>query len=142
MKISFTAASLSLAWALMQAWTLWRREGAYHLLDAAPLLLASTFWVWLTGRYLWGSPGSARRYYRQSKLRDQMEYTWDDAGFGVTGDKLNSRYDWSDFIRWSEDRAALVIWTTERSYVPLPKHLVSDALLDDLGTRLQRVRRA
>jgi hypothetical protein len=117
------------------------RHAPRHLLDLIPLALVCAVDLWVGGSFLWGTPFGARRYFRQSQMPKPMEFEWDDAGIGVRGATHSHRHAWGDLLRWKEDWSSIVIATTDRSFIPVPKRLFTEEALAELRTRLQKVRR-
>jgi hypothetical protein len=113
------------------------RRGAGGVFDLAPLAMVALLWAWYAGRLLLGSPGNARRYFRQSKLSRPLEYEWDEAGLSVRGEDMFQRLKWSDMLRWAETRATIALMITDRSYIPIPKRFFTAEDLEDLRSRLR-----
>jgi len=110
--------------------------------DLAPMALVCAFWFWLGGVYIWGAPFGSRRYFRQSGLRRPLNFNWSAAGLRISGEAMFQEHAWRDVLRWKEDRAAIVVVMTERSFIPIPKRLFSEPDLAELRAFLAPIRRA
>ncbi|WP_336986330.1 YcxB family protein [Altererythrobacter aquiaggeris] len=103
----------------------------------APALLALIVVVVLV-QYLI-IPWNARRHYRQSaSLKDEITAQWDAKRIEIKGEHGSLKFDWSDFHRWSEDQAIILLYHSEQAFNAVPKSALDDHQLSSIKSYLQK----
>lgn len=71
-------------------------------------------------------PWNARRHFRQSTaLQDEITVTWDNDRIRLSGARGVTDFSWSDFHRWSEDEALLLLYHSDAVFNMIPKAALS-----------------
>ena len=83
-------------------------------------------------------PWQARRHAQQSvALRDEITAEWDDQGMTLSGAHGQARMAWSEFHRWSESPAVILLYQSDMFFNAVPKSALTDEQTADIVDRLK-----
>jgi hypothetical protein len=118
---------------------LWREHslGDGLLLMICLLIIAglASMTLWLVDRWL--LPWRMRRYYRQTKRRDEeVEVSWDEQAIHFRSSRGESHTPLSDWHAWARTGDSLLLYENGAVYYAVPANAVGEDGLDDLTALL------
>jgi hypothetical protein len=136
-KLAFWFVLLFVGFVILACVAGFAMSGWQGLRDDLPLVVLAAIWSWIIWSIRWGAPIGSKRYFRQSRHRLATEYEWDEVACTMRGEDMFNRIKWRDIRRWGENRDAIALGLSARTYIPIPKRFLSpeqrESLLQHLG---------
>jgi hypothetical protein len=131
--IRLLPAAIAVGCALLAAYLMSRgdRDDADFAIKGVYFGLILLAWMLVGNRLL--LPISVRRQLERNKgLRGDTVASWDAKGIAFRSLHGDSRWPWGDFYRWHESPKCLVLWQGDRTYLCLPKRVLTDGQLSGI----------
>ncbi len=137
-KLGFPIWPLLVVGMAVSLFILWwgRMDNSWAADILAPMLIALIVVVALVQYVL--VPWQARRQYQQSaSVEDEIAAVWDEGQLRLSGDHGSLIYAWSDYHRWSEDSAILLLYHSDATFNVIPKSALTKAQCADIIALLE-----
>jgi hypothetical protein len=97
--------------------------------------LVLIIWMYVGNRLF--LPASVRKQLARNKaLQGDYVVSWDAERIVFEASHGQSRWPWGDLYRWQESSGVLLLWQSDRSYLPLPKRALTDNQLSEIRAYL------
>lgn len=85
------------------------------------------------GMMRWRVPALARRIHRQQRgLREEIMLEWTSEALAARSPLGHGRLLWTDYVRWREDRAIVLLFQSDAIFQMLPKRILPPPVLEAL----------